>query len=346
MAILPRIDPPPGAATPPSMPWTSPENTASALRISFSRGNIAQVQACASEAPGPPTSKRFATRATATNAALVLACPEYTRIRLRGPPSASVHQLAAVDLYDLAYQVVGRRRGKEDHSPCHLPGGPLAPDWDAGRHALANLGRRETLVEGRGDDAGGHAVDQDVLRDELLGHRAGKGADAPLGGRVGRGAGPAAVAGRDGGHVDYATLALPLHRRQDRLRAEEDRLQVHLHDAVPEVLGHLREAAAFDQGPRVVHQDVEAAVAVLDLARHPPDLPCVRHVAPDEHRLAARRRDPLHNLARLILAAVVVDRYPAARFGERHRRGGPDPRAAARHPSDLFRKHHPTVTPL
>ena len=141
-------------------------------------------------------------------------------------------------------------------------------------------------------------------------------------------------------------LPLAFHRGQDRLRAEKDGLQVHVHHAIPEVLGHLREGAAFDHGPRVVNQHVEAAVAVLDLARHPLDLSGVRHVAPDEHRLAAGGGDPLDDLPRLVLAAVVVDRHPAARFGERHRRGGPDPRAAARDPRDLFRKHHATVTPL
>src|SRR5215217_8928399 len=210
------------------------------------------------------------------------------------------HELAAVDLDDLAYQVVGPRRGQEQHRPCYLLGRTLAAYWDDGRHVLAHVGWGEAIVEGGGDDAGGHAVHQDVLRDELLGHRAGEGADAPLGRRVGRRAGPAAVAGGDGGHVDDPAAPLPLHHGQDRLRAEVDRLQVHANDAVPEVLGHLREAAAFDQGPRVVDQDVEAPVAVLDLVRHPLDLTGVRHVAPDEHRIAARSRDLLHHLPRLV----------------------------------------------
>src|SRR5829696_5015786 len=183
------------------------------------------------------------------------------------------HELAAVDLDDLAYQVVGPRRGQEQHRPCYLLGRTLAAYWDDGRHTLAHVGWGEAVVEGGGDNAGGHAVNQDVLRDELLGHRADEGADAPLGSRVGRRSRPAAVAGGDGGHVDDPAAPLPLHYGENRFRAEEDRLQVDAHDAVPEVLSHLGEVAAFDQGARVVDQDVEAPVAVLDLARHPLDLP-------------------------------------------------------------------------
>src|SRR5215212_2560681 len=214
------------------------------------------------------------------------------------------HELAAVDLDDLAYKVVGPWRGQEQHRPCYLLGRTLTVHGDGGRHALAHVGRGETVVEGGGDDAGGHAVHQDVLRDELLGHRAGEGADTSLGRRVGRRAGPAAVAGGDGGHVDDPAAPLPLHYGQNRFRAEEDRLQVDAHDAVPEVLSHLGEVAAFDQGARVVHQDVETPVAVLDLARHPLDLPGLRHVAPDEHGLAARSFDLLDYLPRLVLAPV------------------------------------------
>src|SRR5215212_6884955 len=95
------------------------------------------------------------------------------------------HELAAVDLDDLAYKVVGPWRGQEQHRPCYLLGRTFAVHGDGGRHALAHVGRGETVVEGGGDDAGGHAVHQDVLRDELLGHGPREGADAPLGRRVG-----------------------------------------------------------------------------------------------------------------------------------------------------------------
>src|SRR5829696_5324937 len=100
-------------------------------------------------------------------------------------PAASAHELAAIDLDDLANQVVRRRRGQEYHRPGDLLRRALAPDGYCGRHALAHVGRGEAVVERSGDDAGGHAVYQDVVGDELLRHRPGEGADAPFGRRVG-----------------------------------------------------------------------------------------------------------------------------------------------------------------
>src|SRR3712207_464823 len=99
--------------------------------------------------------------------------------------SVSAHQLAAVDLDDLAYKVVSPRRGQEHHSPGDFFGGSLAADRDGTDQLLAYVGGREAVVEGGGDDARGHPVDQDALSDELLRHGAGEGADAPLGRRVG-----------------------------------------------------------------------------------------------------------------------------------------------------------------
>src|SRR5215208_6937762 len=64
------------------------------------------------------------------------------------------HELAAVDLDDLAYKVVGPWRGQEQHRPCYLLGRTLAVHGDGGRHALAHVGRGETVVEGGGDDGG------------------------------------------------------------------------------------------------------------------------------------------------------------------------------------------------
>ena len=57
------------------------------------------------------------------------------------------HELAAVDLDDLAYQIVGPRRGQEQHRPCYLLGRTLAAYGNDGRHALAHVGWGEAVVE-------------------------------------------------------------------------------------------------------------------------------------------------------------------------------------------------------
>ena len=80
-------------------------------------------------------------------------------------------------------------------------------------------------------------------------------------------------------------MILPLPRidqRQHRPRDQVDALEVHVHDTIPEGVGHLGQRAAFDQGPCVVDQNVEPAIPVLYLPDHPPDLVRVGHVTTDE----------------------------------------------------------------
>src|ERR687891_2912732 len=168
-----------------------------------------------------------------------------------------VHQLAAVDLDDLTYQVVRRRRSEERDNPGRLLGGALASHGDGVLQVLAHLGGREAVVERGGYYARGYPVYEDVLGDEFLGHRAGQGAYAAFGRGVGDRARTAAVAGRDRGHVDDPASPLPPHDRQHRPRDQVDALQVHVHHPIPEVICHLGQTSAFDQGPRVVDQNVE-----------------------------------------------------------------------------------------
>src|SRR5215212_936950 len=147
---------------------------------------------------------------------------------LRAPLRTSlIHQLAAVDLDDLTYQVVGGRGSEESDYPGCLLGGALTSHGDGVFEVLAYVGRREAVVKWGGYYARGDPVYEDVLGDEFLGHRAGQGADA-------------AVGGRDRGNVDDPATPLPPHDRQHRPRDEVDTLQVYVHDPVPEVFGHLR----------------------------------------------------------------------------------------------------------
>src|ERR671914_2784930 len=109
------------------------------------------------------------------------------------------HQLAAVYLDDLTYQVVSRRRSEERDDPGRLLGSAFASHGDGVLQGLTYVGGRETVVERGGYDARGDPVYEDVLGDEFLGHRAGKGAYAAFGRGVGDRARTAAVSGRDRG---------------------------------------------------------------------------------------------------------------------------------------------------
>src|SRR5687767_8788545 len=150
-----------------------------------------------------------------------------------------VHQLAAVDFDDLTYHVVRRRRGEESDDPGRLLGGALTSHGDGVLEGLAHVGGREAVVKWGGYDARGDPVDEDVLGDEFLGHGAGQGAYATFGRGVGDGAGTTAVAGRDRGHVDDPAPPLPPHDRQHSPRDQVDTLQIHVHYAVPQIIGHL-----------------------------------------------------------------------------------------------------------
>src|SRR5215217_1647272 len=266
---------------------------------------------------------------------------------LRAPLRTSLtHQLAAVDLDDLTYQVVGGRRSEESDDPGCLLGGALASHRDGLLQVLAYIGGCEPVVERGGYYAWGDTVYEYVLGDEFLGHRAGQGAEATFGCGVGDGAWTTAVASRDRGHVDDLAAPLPPHDRQHRPRDQVDALQVHVHHPLPEVIGHLGERPAFDQGPRVVDQDVEPPETILYLPDHPPYLVRIRDVATDERSLPARSIYLPDHLPRLILARVVMDHHPSSLPGERHGDGAPDPRAAPRYPRYLIRECHPTVTSL
>ena len=63
------------------------------------------------------------------------------------PPCNLVHQLAAVDLDDLTYQVVGGRRGEERDDPGRLLGDTLPSHRDSALQVLAYLWGREAVVK-------------------------------------------------------------------------------------------------------------------------------------------------------------------------------------------------------
>src|SRR5215207_9849504 len=97
-------------------PITSPANTASEVRNpSVGVAIPAHVQACAGPAPKLPASTRLLTRATMRRPDLALT-QNMTPILLN-----STHQLAAVDLDDLADEVVRRRRSQEHNRRNHGP---------------------------------------------------------------------------------------------------------------------------------------------------------------------------------------------------------------------------------
>src|ERR687891_1848060 len=73
-----------------------------------------------------------------------------------------VHQLAAVDLDDLTYQVVRRRRSEERDDSGRLLGGALTSHGDGVLQVLAYVGGREPVVEWSGYHARCNTVHEDV----------------------------------------------------------------------------------------------------------------------------------------------------------------------------------------
>src|SRR5215207_527037 len=193
--------------------------------------------------------------------------------RLESMARTLAHQQSAVDLDDLADQVVCRGRGQKQDRPYRLLRRPLSAHGDGLRLLLPKFRRGKLVMKRRRYDAGRYPIDQDILGDQLLGHSPRQRANPALGRRVGYRARPSAIAGSDGGDVDDPTPPLPLHNRQHRLPDQKDGLEVDLHDAIPQLPGHLFEGATFDQGPRVVDQDIEPPIAILYLPDHPLDIP-------------------------------------------------------------------------
>eukprot|EP00754_Rhynchopus_humris_P036759 Rhum_TRINITY_DN18852_c0_g1::Rhum_TRINITY_DN18852_c0_g1_i1::g.168597::m.168597 len=138
---------------------------------------------------------------------------------------------------------------------------------------------------------GGDGVAEHVVLGALLSKRLGKAHKTHLGTRVVRLADVAEQAGGGGRAEDTAELLLK-HVRPRCLRDGVRALQVHRHDEVPVVVGHLLEAAvAQDAG--VVDHDVNAA-EVLDRCRH--DLLAELDAVVVGRRLAANGADLGDNL--------------------------------------------------
>ena len=88
--------------------------------------------------------------------------------------------------------------------------------------------------------------------------------------------------------------------------------------------------------------DMQAVVAAL---RENERFVVTSHEAPDGDALGSVLATGLA-LRELGKDVVMFLGGPAPLPGERHGDGASDPRAASRHPRDLFRESHPTVTSL
>ena len=127
------------------------------------------------------------------------------------------------------------------------------------RHEFRHeLGRAVTFMKGSRDHSRRNPIDANSVGSELLGQSFGVGQQAALGRRIGRGAQPSAVSPGDGRNVDDAAALARRHLFPHGLGAQEDALQVQVHDLIPILLGHVRQGAPSDQVAGIVHQDVNA----------------------------------------------------------------------------------------
>ena len=81
----------------------------------------------------------------------------------------------------------------------------------------------------------------------------------------------------------------------------------------------------------VVHEDVHRAKTSVDRRDKRRDIGALRDIAPRDERASARRADGVRRRTRVSLAADVIHRDVAARFGQRERDRFSNPAAAARH---------------
>src|SRR5271154_2368210 len=96
--------------------------------------------------------------------------------------SASRHQLAAIDLDDLADDVAAQGlRGQEQIGADTVLGGPEPGSGNGLADRLEPLRSRIALMKWRRDHAGGNRVDPNLPANQLLGVAAGDRGDEPLG---------------------------------------------------------------------------------------------------------------------------------------------------------------------
>src|SRR3990172_1056477 len=178
----------------------------------------------------------------------------------------TLHIKTAVDVKHLTGHVGGSFPGQKAYHLGNLPPTPDPSEGNLGQQGLAGLGgHRGGHV--RLDEPGGHRVDQDAPAAELARRRLRQADEPGLGGRVIRLAGVPHGPGR-GRDVDDPAALLAHHDLRHRPRREERAAEVHVEYPVPVLVLHPDEQrVAGDSG--VVHEDVDAAEALLRLIHQP-----------------------------------------------------------------------------
>src|SRR6266508_1806676 len=137
------------------------------------------------------------------------------------------------------------------------------------------------LVVGAGaQEARRHGVDRDAARPELVGELAHQAELRGLGRGVGLDSGQADAQARAAGNHDDAALGPLLHARHHRAAGEERAFDVDGLDRAPIVVAHLLDRAPglAAHAARDVHQHVDRAAGLLDLAHEAVDLGRLRQV--------------------------------------------------------------------
>jgi hypothetical protein len=133
-----------------------------------------------------------------------------------------------------------------------------------------------------------------------------------------------------GGDIDDTAPFFRSHRRQDGLRAEEGRLQVHRDGPIELAFGEVIDAA-HDGYAGIVDQNVDRTECRSDAIDHRCDGGGLRHVGRDRDRATACLLDVSHNRVGLIGVLAIVDRDGSTGFGERGGNRGADATRCTRH---------------
>src|SRR4030095_4630361 len=159
--------------------------------------------------------------------------------------------------------------------------------------ALGPVGLPLPLVVGAGaQKARRHGVDRDAVRSELVRELAHQAELGGPGGGVGLDAGQADAEPGAARDHDDAALALLLHARRHGAAGKERAFDIDRLDRAPVFVAHLfdRALALATHAARDMHQHVDAAAGLFDLAHEAVDLPRLRQRGPARLPRAAALR--------------------------------------------------------
>ncbi len=180
-------------------------------------------------------------------------------------------------------------------------------------------------MERRSDDARSDGIGANIVLGQIGGHVPRQVVHRRLGRGIHARAQPAAIVARDRAQIDNRPSAALLHMGHRRLRRDDYRAQIEVHDVVIQPVVEIHEQGAGQQRAGIVDKHIDTAQfgrrALNHVLRR---LRFRRKVGLEDVDLAAVGADRVGDRFGLVAALVVVDGQPGAQGGEALGCGGAD----------------------